>query len=226
MFAEPKEVVYLVRTILGELRIGVAEGIIRDAIVKAFLPHTENEIEKSIEMVEYAWSILSDLSEVARIAKEKGLDGLKKVKIEFGRPFRVMLGEKAESIKEVVDRYGKIAAEYKYDGMRTIIQKKGNKVFIFTRRQEDVTKQFPDVAELAVKCLKPEECVVEGETLAIDPRSGKPLPFQVLSQRIHRKYEIEKMVKEIPVEVNLFDVLYVDGKMLVKTPFGKRRKTL
>jgi len=97
---------------------------------------------------------------------------------------------------------------------------------LFTRRQEDVTKQFPDVVRLAVECLKPEECVVEGETLGIDVKTGKPLPFQLLSQRIHRKYDIDRMVKEIPVQVNLFDVLSVEGEMLIKKPFKERRKIL
>lgn len=226
-FAKPKEARYIVRTILGELRIGVAEGIIRDAIVEAFLPtKTEEEKEISVEAVDYAWNVLSDFGEVARIAKEKGIKGLKQAKIEFGRPFQVMLGEKVESIEEVVKKYGKIAAEYKYDGMRTIIEKKGKRVLLFTRRQEDVTKQFPDVVKLAVECLKPEECVVEGETLAIDVKTGKPLPFQLLSQRIHRKYDVDKMVKEIPVQVNLFDILSLEGEMLIKKPFKERRKIL
>jgi DNA ligase-1 len=226
-FAKPKEARYIVRTILGELRIGVAEGIIRDAIVEAFLPKgTEKEKEASVEAIDYAWNILSDFGEVARIAKEKGVNGLKQVKLEFGRPFQVMLGEKAESIEEVVKKYGKIAAEYKYDGMRVIIEKKGEKVILFTRRQEDVTKQFPDVVKLAIECLKPKECMVEGEVLGIDVKTGKPLPFQVLSQRIHRKYDIEKMVEEIPVQVNLFDVVLVEGEMMIKKPFKERRKIL
>jgi len=226
-FAKPKEARYIVRTILGELRIGVAEGIIRDAIVEAFLPKgTEKEREASVEAIDYAWNILSDFGEVARIAKEKGVNGLKQVKLEFGRPFQVMLGEKAESIEEVVKKYGKIAAEYKYDGMRVIIEKKGEKVILFTRRQEDVTKQFPDVVKLAIECLKPKECIVEGEVLGIDVKTGKPLPFQVLSQRIHRKYDVEKMVEEIPVQVNLFDVVLVEGEMMIKKPFKERRKIL
>jgi len=226
-FAKPKEARYIIRTILGELRIGVAEGIIRDAIVEAFLPkRTEEEKENSVEAVDYAWNILSDFGEVAKLAKEKGVKGLKQAKIEFGRPFQVMLGEKVESIEEVVKKYGKIAAEYKYDGMRTIIEKKGKDVLLFTRRQENVTKQFPDVVKLALEGLKPDECVVEGETLAIDVKTGKPLPFQILSQRIHRKYDVDKMVKEIPVQVNLFDVLSVDGEMLIKKPFKERRKIL
>jgi DNA ligase-1 len=227
--AKPKEARYIVRTILGELRVGVAEGLIRDAIVHAFLLKegmSKEEVEKATEAVDYAWNILSDFGEVARIAKEKGIEGLKKAKVQLGRPIQVMLGEKAESIEEVIKEFGRIACEYKYDGMRAEIQKRGNEVWIYTRRLEDVTKQFPDLVELCRKGILAKECIVEGEALAINPKTGLPLPFQVLSQRIHRKYEIEKMIKEIPVQLNLFDVVYLDGKELFNKPFIERRKIL
>jgi DNA ligase-1 len=227
LLAEPKEAKYLVRTILGELRIGVAEGLIRDAIVEAFLlSKTKEEKEKSEEAVDYAWNILSDFSLVAKIAKEKGIEGLKNVKIEIGRPIQVMLGEKAESIEEVVEEFGEIAAEWKYDGMRTIIMKKGDKIWLFTRRQEDVTKQFPDLIELCKKGIKAEECVIEGETIAIDPKTNIPMAFQVLSQRIHRKYDIEKMIEKIPIQIHLFDIIYLNGEMLTNKPLFERRKIL
>ena len=222
LIAEPKEAKYLVRTILGELRIGVAEGLIRDAIVEAFLPSKE----EATEAVDYAWSILSDFSIVAKIAKEKGIEGLKSVKIEIGRPIQVMLGEKAESIEEVVEEYGEVAAEWKYDGMRTIIMKKEDKIWLFTRRQEDVTKQFPDLVELCRKGIKVDECVIEGETIAVDPKTNTPMAFQVLSQRIHRKYDIEKMVEKIPIQIHLFDIIYLNGEMLINKPLIERRKIL
>ncbi|MEM5794458.1 MAG: ATP-dependent DNA ligase [Candidatus Aenigmatarchaeota archaeon] len=227
--AKPEEARYIVRTILQELRIGVAEGIIRDAIVDAFLfkkNMSKEEKEKLTEAVEYAWNILSDFGEVARIAKEKGVEGLKSVKVKLGRPIQVMLGEKAESIKEVLDEFKKIAAEYKYDGARVQAHKQGDKIWLFTRREEEVTKQFPDLVQYLREALKPKECIVEGEALAINPKTKLPLPFQVLSQRIHRKYDIEKMIKEIPVQIHLFDVVYLEGKQLFDKPFKERRKIL
>ncbi|MDT7858964.1 MAG: ATP-dependent DNA ligase [Candidatus Aenigmarchaeota archaeon] len=227
LMAEPKEAKYVTRTILGELRIGVAEGLIRDAIVEAFLPiKTKEEKEKSEEAVDYAWNILSDFSLVAKIAKEKGIEGLKNVKIEIGRPIQVMLGEKAESIEEVVREFGEVAAEWKYDGMRTIVMKKNDKVWLFTRRQEDVTKQFPDLVELCKKGIKANECVIEGETIAVDPKTNIPMAFQVLSQRIHRKYDIEKMIEKIPIQIHLFDIVYLNGEMLIDKPLIERRKIL
>ncbi len=227
--AKPKEARYIVRTVLEELRVGTAEGIIRDAVVNAFLMKTgidKEEKKKLTEAVDYAWNIVSDFGEVARIAKEKGIQGLKKVRVQLSKPIQVMLGEKAESIKEVLDEFGKVAAEYKYDGMRAQIHKKGDKIWIYTRRLEDVTKQFPDFVELCKRGLKANECIIEGEVLGVSSKTGVPLPFQVLSQRIHRKYDIEQMVKQIPIQVHLFDAVYVEGEIFFDRPFTERRKVL
>jgi DNA ligase-1 len=227
--AKPKEARYIVRTTLGELRIGAAEGIIRDAIVKAFLfkeGMTNEEKKELTNAVDYSYNVVSDFGEVARIAKEKGVAGLKRSKVQLGKPIQVMLGEKAESIKEIVDEFGKVAAEYKYDGMRAQIHKKENEVWVFTRRLEDVSKQFPDLVELCKRSLKARECIVEGEVLGINLKTNQPLPFQQLSQRIQRKYDIEKMAKEIPIQMNLFDAIYLNEEMLVNKSFSERRKIL
>jgi len=227
--AKPKEARYVARTILEELRVGVAEGIIRDAIVQSFLlkkSSSKIEKEKATEAVDYAWNILSDFGEVAHIAKEKGESGLRKIEVKIGMPIQVMLGLAAENIKEVVNKFGKVISEYKYDGMRVQIHKKGEKIWVYTRRLEDVTKQFPDIVQLCKKGLKSEECIVEGEALGIDKKTGSPISFQKLSQRIHRKYDIEQMVKEIPVQVNLFDIIYLNGKMMIDKPLIERRKIL
>jgi len=226
--AQPKEARYIVRTILEELRVGAAEGIIRDAIVNAFLlkKKTKEEKEEATAAVDYAWNILPDFGEVARIAKEKGIKGLRKVKVQIGKPVQVMLGLAAESIGSIVKDFGKIAAEWKFDGMRVEIQKKGSDIWLYTRRLEDVTNQFPDIVELCKKGLKAHECIVEGEALGINPKTEIPLPFQVLSQRIHRKYDIDKMAEEIPVQVHLFDVVFLEGKRLLDKSFIERRKIL
>ena len=220
--AEPREAKYLVRTILGELRIGVAEGIIRDAIVEAFMPNKE----EGLKAVEYAWNILSDFSEVAVIAKKEGIKGLRKVKPVLGRPIQVMLGLAAKNIEELIEKFGELMVQYKYDGMRAQIHKQGERIWIFTRRQEDVTPQFPDLVEAVKKHVKAKECIVEGEAWAVDPKTKKPLPFQKLSQRIHRKYEIERMVKEIPVQLNLFDIVYLDGETLFDKKLKERFEIL
>ena len=214
--ASPKEAKYIVRTILGELRIGVAEGLIRDAIAQAFSVRAE--------AVENAWFLNPDYGEIATIAKTKGEGGLKKVRIVLGMPMMVQLAEKSPSLKEALESFENPSLEYKYDGMRTIIQKKNGKIWIFTRNLEDVTKQFPDIAEVCKKGILAKECVIEGETIGM--RGGKPLPFQHLSQRIQRKHGIEEMVKKIPVRINLFDATYLDGEMLLEKPLKERRKIL
>ena len=216
--ANPKEAKYIVRTILGELRIGVAEGILRDAIAEAFKVSPEN--------IENAWFLNPDYGEIAKIAKERGKEGLEKVKIELGKPIMVLLAEKSPSLEEAINSFDKVALEYKYDGARFLVHKKQDKIWIFTRRLENVTKAFPDVVELCKKYILTDICIVDGEALAIDSKTKRPLPFQIISQRIKRKYDIEKTIKEIPVQLNLFDIVYLNGKILFDLPLEKRRKIL
>lgn len=213
--AKPKEAKYLVRTVLGQLRVGVAEGLIRDAIAEAF--------NVSAKTVENAWFLNPDYGEIAQIAKEKGLES---VKIEIGKPIMVLLAEKAPSLEDAINSFDEVALEYKYDGARMVIQKKEDKFWIFTRRLENITKAFPDVVEICKKSLKAKECIVDGEGLAIDKKTGKPLPFQMLSKRIKRKYDIGEASKEIPIELNLFDIIYIDGKTLFDVSLKERRKLL
>jgi DNA ligase-1 len=216
--ASPKEAKYIIRTVLGQLRIGVAEGIIRDAIAEAF--------GVSPKVVEDAWFLNPDYGEIAEIAREKGEDGLKKVKIELGKPVMVLLAEKAPSLKDAIESFDRVALEYKYDGARMLIHKKDDNLWIYTRRLENITKAFPDVVKLCKANLKAKNCIVDGEALAINPKTKRPLPFQMLSQRIKRKYDIEKIAKNIPIELNLFDIIYLNGKFLFDLPLEERRKLL
>ncbi|MFH0929482.1 MAG: ATP-dependent DNA ligase [Candidatus Aenigmatarchaeota archaeon] len=212
--AGPIEAVYVVRTVLGQLRIGVAEGIVRNSIAKAF--------DVSPKDVENAWFLNPDYGEIALIAKEKGEKGLKGVKIKIGRPIKVQLAEKAPSLEEALESFDEPALEYKYDGVRMLIHKKGDDIRIFTRRLEDITKAFPDVVDICKKSLKAKDCIVDGEGLAID-KKGKPMPFQMLSQRIKRKYDVRKTAKQIPIELNLFDIIYMNGKSFFDTTLKERR---
>jgi len=222
--AEPKEAKYIIRTLIGDLRVGVAHGIMRDAIAKAFLPKEEKK--RAVKAVEWAWFLRSDYGEVAEIAKSGGLEALRKVKLVLGKPYHVLLAERSGGLKEALGRFENPALEYKYDGARLIIHKRGPDVWLYTRRLENITKQFPEVVEMVKKHITAKDCIVEGEMLAINRKSGKPMPFQSLSQRIKRKYDIEKMVREIPVEVNLFDIVYLRGRELFEEPLGKRREKL
>ena len=213
-----KEAKYIVRAILSELRIGVAEGILRDAIAEAF--------KVSPEDVENAWFLNPDYGEIAKITKEKGKAGLEKVKIELGKPIMVLLAEKAPSLEDALSSFDKVALEYKYDGARFLIHKNEEKILIFTRRLENVTKAFPDVVEVCKKSLNAKNCIVDGEAVAMNSETKRPMPFQALSQRIKRKYEIQESIEEIPVQLNLFDIVYLNGETLFDQPLEKRRKVL
>ena len=193
MCAKPKEAKYIVRTALETLRIGVAEGTVRDAIAQAY------GIDKKI--VEYAWFLNPDYGEIAKIAKERGEKGLKKVRLTIGNPYIVMLGESSPNLKEAIEKYKEVMLEYKYDGIRVEIHKKGEKISLFTRRLEDVTDQFPDLVELAKKGIKSKDCIVEGEVVGVDPKTNQPIPFQQLSRRVQRKYDIKEMTKKIPIRI-------------------------
>ncbi|MFH1105976.1 MAG: ATP-dependent DNA ligase [Candidatus Aenigmatarchaeota archaeon] len=216
--ASPLEAKYIIRTVLQQLRIGIAEGIIRDAVAKAF--------DVSAESVENAWNMKSDFGEIALAAKKGGTPGLKKIRLELGKSVQVLLAEKAPDLKTALESFDNPAIEVKVDGMRAQMHKKGNDVWIYTRRLENVTAQFPDLVKLVRKYVTANECIIEGEVMGINPKTREPLAFQILSQRIHRKYDIEKTLREIPVQANLFDIIYLDGKTLFDKNLGERRKIL
>lgn len=215
--AKPVEARYIVKTALEEMRIGVGEGTIRDAIATAF--------EVDAEKVEDVFFVLTDYGRVAKIAKEKGGEGLKNVEIEVFKPIRTMHPERSESFESAFNSYEDVSLEVKYDGFRAQLHKKGDEVRIFSRRLDEKTEQFPEVVEWAKEHLDCEECIVDSEILAID-EDGNPLPFQKLSRRIQREYDIDKMSEEIPVQVNCFDLFYLEGENYMKKPLRKRWEKL
>jgi len=235
------EAKYIIRTILGELRVGLGEGTVRDSIVWAFfadkadikyeagklLLEDRTNYNKYSDLVQNALDVTNDFAEVAKIAKEKSEAGLQNVSLTAGKPVKVMLFQKAKDIADAFSIVESPAAiEQKYDGFRLQIHKFDNKIQLFTRRLEDVNKQFPDVIDFVSKHVNANEFIIDAEVVGIDVKSKKYLPFQNISQRIKRKHDIEEMAKKLPVEVNVFDILLLDGKNLLKEPFIERRKLL
>ena len=106
------------------------------------------------------------------------------------------------------------------------IHRQGDEIRIFTRRLDDVTKQFPEVVGYVKKYVRADDFILDSEAVGFDHKTGKYLPFQAISQRIKRKYNIEQMARELPVEVNVFDIMYYKGRSLLKEPFKKRRAVL
>lgn len=212
--AEPIEAKYITRTITERLRIGVGEGTLVDAIAKAY------DIDKQI--IDRAYMLSNDLGEVAKRATES-VESVESLTIQPGKPIRPMLAQLSPGIKESIDEMKEVISETKYDGIRVQIHHFDGTTKIFTRRLENVTNALPEVVEYVEDAIADEDFIVEGEVIAT--KDGKPISFQYILQRVKRKYDIDKMVDEVPLKLFLFDVLYY-AKPTAEEPLEKRRKLL
>ncbi|MFB6200271.1 MAG: ATP-dependent DNA ligase [Candidatus Nanohaloarchaea archaeon] len=200
--ATPREAKYLTRTVLRTMRLGVGEGIVRDALAEAFFDG------ENTEKIQRAYDLTNDFTKVAEACKDS-VEALENLEMELFQPINSMLAKKVETVEEGFEEVGTPAAiDYKYDGMRAQIHIGEEDVKIFTRRLEDVTKQFPDVKKAVKEHVEEKNIVIDCEIVAYDPEDFSTVPFQKLSKRIKRKYDIQKLKKEIPVEVRPFDLLY------------------
>ena len=213
--ASGKEAKYICRTILEELRIGVGEGIIRDAISQAF------GVDKAV--AERAHMLTNDLGLVAKVAKLEGEEGLKKLTLIPGRPVKPMLAQLSEGIDISIEEMGCALCETKYDGFRTQFHKRGDEITLFTRRLENVTHAFPDAVDFIRRGFPDEDFIAEGEIVGF--KDNKPLPFQTVLQRVRRKYDIQATMKNVPIKIFLYDLLYFK-EPVVDEPIIKRREIL
>jgi len=219
--ATPLEAKYIVRFVDGKLRLGVGDATIMDALAIAVFGSDSYR-----EKIERAYNLRADLGNIAKIIKKGGIESLENIKPMPGIPVRPMLAERLSEISEIFGKLGgKFIVEYKYDGERGQIHKTREGVLIYSRRMENITKQYIDVAESIGKAIKAEEAIMEGEIVAVNPDSGELLPFQELMHR-KRKHDIEQAIKEYPVNVFLFDLIYLDGEDLTSKPLLIRRKKL
>lgn len=247
--ASPLEGRYLVRLLDGKLRLGVADQTFLDALSLLALKRTATSVTElededraerleARKTVEHAMDLTSDIALVAKTLLEGGLAAVKKLKARLGVPIRPMLSERAETLEDALEKVGGSAqVEYKYDGLR-IQAHVGDTVDLFSRRLERVTSQFPDLVADLDKAMKGRPCIVEGEAVAIDPKTGRIRPFQDIATRRGRKYGLPgeattggkktslDYTKKVPVRLFLFDVLYRDGEELSARPLAERRKTL
>jgi DNA ligase-1 len=211
--AHPLEGRYLARIMLEELRIGVGEGSVREAIAKAFAVDSA--------LVEHAMQALNDMGEVARLAKI-GPEALHDVHITPFHPVRMMLAQQG-SIADMIKEHGQIAAEFKYDGSRFQFHKKGNWAKMYSRRLEDVTGALPDVIQQLLGSTD-HDVILDGEVIAI--KEGKPMPFQSVLRRFRRRHDIADAQEAIEMVPNVFDILFLDGETLIDLPLTERRKKL
>jgi DNA ligase-1 len=219
--ASPKEAKYIMRTVTGNLRLGIADMTVLDALAIAYGGGKESR-----ELIERAYNISSDLGRVANVVVEKGLEGIKKFQVEVFEPIRPMLAERLGSPEEILEKLGgKCIAEYKYDGERIQAHKKGDKVVLFSRRLENISEQYPDAIELVKKNVKAEDAILEAECVAMDLETDEMMPFQELMHR-RRKYGVEAAMEQYPVSLFMFDALYVGGKDLTLEAYPIRRKAL
>ncbi len=213
--ASPIEAKYITRTVIEELRVGVGEGTMKDAVSQAF------KVPK--KTVERAHMLTNDLGLVAVVAKEQGLEGLQKLNLEPGKPVKPMLAQLSPNYIASIQEMGWALCETKYDGIRVQIHREGDEINIFTRRLENISLALPEIVEYIKKAIKPSDFIVEGEIIVT--QDGKPISFQYILQRVRRKYEIEKMREKIPLTMYLFDVLYYNQPVLDE-PFKDRRELL
>ena len=219
--ATPIESKFILKILLGTLRLGIAENTVMDALAIAFTNKKENR-----ELVENAYNVSSDLGLVSEILSQEGIEGILKFKVSMFSPIRPMLADRVKSEQEALKRIeNEFAAEYKLDGERAQIHKKNNKIILFSRSLENITEYYPDVVEKISESINADEGIFEAEIVAINENTGDFLPFQELMHR-RRKYKLEKAVSDYPITVNFFDVLYFNGNNCLDEPYQERRKKL
>jgi len=217
--ASPLEAKYVVKIIIGEMRTGFYEGLMEMTVAKAF--------DLSLETVQTASMLTGDIGEIATIAKMKGKEGVTQLGFRVFHPIKPMMAQMAEGVNEALKEVGGVMAfEYKLDGARIQIHKSGDDVRVYSRRLTDVTESLPEVVQLVRSEVKAGQAIIEGEVIAVGQDRTSPLLFQHLMRRFRRVHKIEEIIKRIPIELQLFDVIYLNSESLVNMPYTERRKKL
>lgn len=216
----PQEAKYIIRTVLGKMRLGIADMTIIDALGQAFATKEDRG------MIERAYNVCSDLGKVAKVLKKEGLEGLEKIHLEVDTPLRAMLAERMTTIDDIFEKLGRCAFEFKYDGLRIQAHIQEGRIKLFSRNLEEITEQFPEVIEALGESFTGKEAILEGECVPVDTNTGEFLPFQEVSHRRGRKYELKAATKDYPVNLMVFDCIYLEGKDMTNEGFTARREEL
>ncbi|MCL4398555.1 MAG: ATP-dependent DNA ligase [Candidatus Parvarchaeota archaeon] len=215
----PIEAKFIIRFVMGKLRLGVGEATIMEALSKA---KTGNRKFKS--NIERAFNLCSDLGYVAEVLYSKGEEGINKFEINVMKPIRPALAERLGSSKEILERLGKCAIDQKLDGFRAQVHKKGSEVRVFSRNLEDITHFMPEIVN-EVKKIDCQDLIIDGEALTYDENTNVLYPFQITIQR-KRKHNVEKISQELPLRLFVFDVILFNKKSMINEPYIKRRELL
>ncbi len=216
---------HVVRIPLSNLRLGIGDPTIMDALAAVKLGD-----KKLRSYLEGAYNRTSDLGLIARTLWEAknpvaGVDAIEKLSVQVGKPIRSELCERLPDAKKVIEKMGEVDAQYKYDGFRVQIHKKGNDIWIFSRNLENMTHMFPELIEAAKQDIDAKSVILDGEALAYNAVSEEFLPFQETTKR-RRKHNIAEVAEKLPLRAFIFDILYKDGKQLLDTPLQERQKML
>jgi DNA ligase-1 len=220
--ATPLEARYLLRLVTGSLRLGIGTPTILDALAQVYAGG-----RAARPVLERAYNICCDLGKIAAVLVAGGLAAVEQIQVRPGNPVRAMLAQRLSDASEILAKLGgQCAAEYKYDGVRVQAHRTADgQIELFTRRLERVSSQFPDVVDALAAGLGPGEAILEGEVVAFDPAAGELRPFaEVMFRR--RKHGIDQAVRDVPVGLFCFELLYADGQDLTRLPYPERRAAL
>jgi DNA ligase-1 len=217
--ATSEESRYIVKFVMGQLRLGIADYTVLDALALAFTGDKSNR-----KVLENAYNVSSDLGTAARLLAANGLESVRSMQVTLFKPLRPMLAERVITAEEALERMeGRAGVEFKLDGERVQIHKGRQGVELFSRRLERITGHYPDLVD-SVRMIK-SDVILEGEVVAVNAQTGEYLPFQELMHR-RRKHGVEEAMENYPVVINLFDILYLDGQSKMHLTYLERRKLL
>lgn len=212
---------FIARMVLGKLRLGFSEKTIFDALSQ--LTSGGKTLRKELDSV---FQIYPDPGYVAKVVKEKGMVGLKKIKVKTGVPVVSALCQRLNNYKEIVDKMGMVAVEKKYDGTRVQIHfnRSKNEIRTYTRNLEESSPMFPELFSMK-DWIKADEVILDCEAVGYDPKTNKVLSFQLTITR-KRKHDVTETAKSVPLRFFVFDILNLDGQSLIEKPYFERRKIL
>ena len=220
--ADPCSRKYIIRLVLGQMRLGVGDMTVLDGLAQAYLGSKDKR-----PPLEHAYNVSSDIGYVAKILAKSGLDGVKRIRVAINRPLRPQLAQRVDTISEIREKIGseEIAAEEKYDGERIQAHKDGENVRLFSRRLNEITHQFPEIVENVGKYVESDSAILDGEAVAYDFEEKEYKPFQKIMNR-RRKYDVEEYAKKIPVKYMVFDLIYLNGSSFLRRNYKERTKKL